>query len=243
MVAHMKVFTDKSHAVHKMQIWPRKHELEFKDMWTQFKFGLACSLPVLLGLGALELLILMSAYLGPAPSAATVVGLQIENVTWAASFGICVAAVSLVGFEIGAGTTEKGKKIAKLIMHQTLVISLVICFLIYMFNWEIVKLYTDLKNIEVYFQKISLPLVLMLFFDFFVTVLFGIIKGLAKQVDLFVPIFVSLYVFGLTSEYILCFELGYDIEGLFYGLAISWFICAFWLYYLVFHQYDWDKIA
>ena len=198
MLLHLAHFTPKAHAVHNMRIWPTPHEMRPAHLYAQLKFGLACTLPNILGLGAFELLILMSAYLGPAQSSATVVGLQIENVTWACAFGICVAAVSLVGFQIGAGNSSQGKNIATLILWQTLVVTTVICLLIYAFNRHIVTLYTDNTEIVNSFSKISLSLALLVFFDFFVSVLFGIIKALAKQTDLFIPIFVSYYLIGFT---------------------------------------------
>lgn len=180
MLIYEKFIVPKDHPIHKMKIFPKKEELLPKDLLKQLKFGLNCTLPVIFGLGAFELMILMSAYLGPVKSTALVISLQIENIVWASAFGISVAAVSLIGFEIGAGNHVKAKEIAVLIMHQTLVITSVTCLLIYFYNQQVVGAYTDNGVIREEFSGVSLSLVLMIFFDFLITVMFGIFKALAK---------------------------------------------------------------
>lgn len=147
-----------------------------------------------------------SAYLAPYKSAALVIGLQIETVTWAYGEGLKVAAVSMVGFQIGAGDIRKAKHIKKLILAQTFAFALVISTLIFTFNQYLVQAYTDNLQIKQVFNDYALALVCLLSADLVLSVLFGLFKALGKQIDLLLPSLVCCYFIGLPVGNFLCFQ-------------------------------------
>ena len=51
--------------------------------------------------------------MGATTSSAFVIAVQVDNLTFACSYGIQVATVALVGFEIGAGDLAQARKISK----------------------------------------------------------------------------------------------------------------------------------
>jgi len=108
---------------------------------------------------------LESAKLEPYKSAALVIALQIESVTWACGEGIKVATVSLVGFEIGAGNIAKAKKITKLILIQLIIVIFILFTLIYCSKWYLVQAFTDDIKIRKTFIRYSFALVCLICSD------------------------------------------------------------------------------
>lgn len=244
MLLFQHYFLEKEHPIHRIVGVPvSKETYGWKEMQSQLAFGLACSVPTFLRWVQFELMGVESAYLESYKSAAVTIGLQVESLTWGFSEGIKVAAVSLIGFEMGAGNIEKSKRLARLVMLQTLVFIVFCCSLLYFFTLELIQVYTQNTLIVQAFQNHALALLLLISGDLFLSALVGLVKALGKQVDLMLPSLVCCYFIALPTSYYFCFHTSLQASGLFFGTFIGYAIFCFWLAILICFKYDWQLIS
>ena len=83
---------------------------------------------------------------------------------------------------------------------------------------------------------------LCFFFDGFVTVKIGIIKGIGKQAQATVAYLICFYLISVPCSYLFCFVLGYGIEGLWMGLSIGLATLVLSLTFII-QRADWLRIA
>ena len=111
-------------------------------------FGFVCAIPIFFGWGAYEVLIVFSSYTGAVNSAAFVVGMQLDYFAYSCAYGIQIATVALIGFEIGAGNIEEAKRIAKYLLLHILIISFGVAFLIWIFAYSVISAFTPNSDIH-----------------------------------------------------------------------------------------------
>lgn len=197
----------------------------FKNFWSDiFKF-LKYALPSagMLALDQInfEITQIEANYLGIETQAAHVAVANTVTCIYMIPSGLGIALASIVGNYVGAGNEAKAKMYAQAGCLLFFFTNFPIEVLIVMFREPLSKLYTyDEKTAEI----ISNLLVVVMVFnaiDFFHIVLCGVLKGIAKQDFAFLLILISYYIFGIPFGYVAAFIFGWDIYGIWAGLALG----------------------
>jgi MATE family multidrug resistance protein len=147
-----------------------------------------------------------------------------------------------VGNSIGEMNVKKAKAYAKYIMLLGISFELFVLFNLNVFKKEVAMIFTDE---DVVIQHISNSLFwqsLSLFFDAFVTIEIGIIKGIGKQAQATVAYAICFYLVSLPCTYMLCFICKYSLSGLWGGVSTGLSLLVIYITRLLIGS-DWHKIA
>lgn len=88
MLFFQSYLVEKEHKVHLMVFMPKPKDILVKETLDQAGFSLICAIPSFFAWAAYEILVIFSSYLGAHQSAAFVISMQLENVSWACAYGI-----------------------------------------------------------------------------------------------------------------------------------------------------------
>lgn len=243
MLLFQTYLVEKEHAIHKMVFKPSLKDFDKKETLSQLGFGLVCAFPGVFGWAAYEVLVVFSSYLGAANSAAFVISMQLDNFAYSCAYGVQIATVALVGFEIGAGNIQEARRIGRYLVLHIFIVSFFTIFMVWILDSYIIAAYTPDKEIQKSFLTALPALLLLIFNDSFIAIVYGLNKSLAKQEDLILTIFVPLYFIGMPLEYYLGMKTDLGISGLLLGLFTGVAISNLWNAYLVWGKYDWSEIS
>ncbi|WP_242928980.1 MATE family efflux transporter [Pontibacter vulgaris] len=204
--------------------------LSFIHMYRIFKLGLPISGQMLFEMGAFSFSAIMIGWLGAKELAAHQIAINVASVTYMMASGIAAAATIRVGNQKGLGN-YRAMRIAGLSSFAMGAIFMTASgLLMVLFNKVIPGLYIDDPEVM---QIASVLLIIAALFqisDGVQVVGLGALRGLE---DVRIPGIISLiayWVIGLPVGYLLCFKLGFGVNGIWTGLLVGLSVAAVLLF-------------
>ncbi len=204
--------------------------LSFIHMYRIFKIGLPISGQMLFEMGAFGFSAIMIGWLGAKELAAHQIAINVASVTYMMASGIAAAATIRVGNQKGLGN-YRAMRIAGLSSFAMGVIFMIASgLLMVLLNNVIPGFYIDDPEV---IQIASVLLIIAALFqisDGVQVVGLGALRGLE---DVRIPGIISLvayWIIGLPVGYLLCFKLGFGVNGIWMGLLVGLSVAAVLLF-------------
>lgn len=208
----------------------RLRHLSFMHIYRIFKLGLPISGQMIFEMGAFSFSAIMIGWLGAKQLAAHQIAINVASVTYMMASGIAAAATIRVGNQKGLGNF-RGMRVAgfssfamgalfMLASGLLMVVGNKLIPMLYIDDVEVIQIASTLLIIAALFQ-IS---------DGVQVVGLGALRGLE---DVRIPSLISLlayWVIGLPVGYILCFKLGFGVNGVWAGLLVGLSVAAVLLF-------------
>lgn len=172
------------------------------------------------GIG-IELLTLMSNFLGAIPLAANVCLLNFIFLVFTIPNGLASTTTTLVGNSVGAGNKHNLLKYSYIGVLLGLLASLIISAFIYIFKDLISSIYTNEPNVNKQLSLLLSIYAICIIPDTLQQILMSILKGLGLQKIASIICMIILYPVNITLAYILAFKLDLGVEGLWYSQTLS----------------------
>lgn len=157
-------------------------------------------------------------------------------------YGFSLAAVSMIGQALGADRPAEARRICKVVLFTTSAVCLLTALVLNFSAGGLISLFTeDLVIAELAKDTFGI-FVLAFAFDWVQCCACGLIKGAGLQsvgslCSLFCLCFIS-----LPTSYLLTFQFGFGIKGLWIGYGVSSFVLT-GLYCYVLKTLDWKAVA
>ncbi|KAI9367448.1 mate-domain-containing protein [Aspergillus egyptiacus] len=189
---------------------------------------------------AFEVLTLGSSYLGTTPLAAQSVLATISSITYQIPFTLSISASTRVANLIGATLVKAARTTAKVAMWGSLLVGLLNMIFLSLLRYYIPRLFTsDDEVIELVARVLPLCAAFQLF-DATAAICNGILRGLGRQeIGGYVQIF-CYYAIAMPISFGTSFGLGWDLFGLWSGVAIALFLVSI-IEALFLKQTDWNR--
>ena len=208
----------------------RLRHFSFLHVYRIFKLGLPISGQMIFEMGAFSFSAIMIGWIGAKQLAAHQIAINVASVTYMMASGIAAAATIRVGNQKGLGNF-RGMRVAGLSSFAMGTLFMIGSGLLMVIGNEIIPmLYID--DPEVIHIASSLLIIAALFqiSDGVQVVGLGALRGLE---DVRIPSLISLlayWVIGLPVGYLLCFKLGFGVDGIWTGLLVGLSVAAILLF-------------
>jgi MATE family multidrug resistance protein len=185
------------------------------------KIGLPAATQILLEIGAFGAAAMLAGRLNPIALAAHQVALNCAALSFMVPLGIASAAAVAVGQATGRGQLSVARREGFIAIGLACAFMFCAALAFLLIPRQILTFYTD--NKEVMATGVSLLAIAALFqlFDGIQTVATGALRGLGKTSIAMKVNFVGYWLFGLPIGYVLCFQLGIGVRGLWWGLTMA----------------------
>ena len=157
-------------------------------------------------------------------------------------YGLALAAVSMIGHQLGANKPREAVRNCKFIALTTSVICFFFILVLYGAKNALISLFTDNEEVARLAESAFLVFILAFMFDWKQCCASGIIKGAGYQSYASVCSFGCLMGIAMPMSYLLTFKLDFGISGLWTGYGLSTFTLTA-LYYTILACIDWEKTA
>lgn len=208
----------------------RLRHLSFLHIYRIFKLGLPISGQMIFEMGAFSFSAIMIGWLGAKELAAHQIAINVASVTYMMASGIAAAATIRVGNQKGMGNF-RGMRVAGLSSFAMGALFMLGSGLLMIAGNQLIPmLYID--DVEVIEIASTLLIIAALFqiSDGVQVVGLGALRGLE---DVRIPSLISLlayWVIGLPTGYLLCFKLGFGVNGVWTGLLVGLSVAAILLF-------------
>ena len=145
------------------------------------KYGVPTMIMLWLEFWWFESLTLMSGYIGPNEQGASLILFTIEAFFYMSATGVSLSSSTLIGNSLGAMKPANVKIYLSVSIFLSFVLSLFICFLLIVFRYQIISIFSDYQPIIDIFVSTAPIVALMTFGDFMQCVLGGIIRAMGYQ--------------------------------------------------------------
>lgn len=240
MLASLVLFIGKNSAFHEFKIM-RMH----KPRWVYIRKILRLGFPVGIALCVEECLFvvvaLMMGHLGVVPLAAHQIALQCMMIAVMISIGIAQAAAVRVSFALGSGENKKAVFKAYMAITTGFLLATLAALVFWLFGKSLANLFlnpavsTNRPVLELATQLLMIVAIFHII-DAIQIITNGILRGFQ---DTLVPMligFISFWMMGVGSGYVLGFRFGYGAVGLWWGLAIGITVSALLLQWRLYTQ-------
>lgn len=210
--------------------WKRKY-LSGRHMWRLLRLGLPISVQMIFEMGAFSFSAIMIGWLGARELAAHQIAINVAALTYMMAGGIGTAATIRVGNFFGQGKPGEVRAAGLSALVMAVVFMSVTGLILVVANHQIPQFY--IQDPEVIELAAGLLVIAAIFqvSDGVQVVGLGCLRGLE---DVKIPSIVSLlayWVLGLPIGYLLCFKLGFGVNGIWTGLLIGLTVAALLLYF------------
>lgn len=203
--------------------WP---QLDFTDFGPQFMYYLKYALPSALSLFIDQINYEITQYeanqLGVTEQTSHIGAANTTNFFFMITLGVSITISAVVGNFVGKADPYRAKLYARAscIVISCLIIPIVLILMIFKTSWS--QAYTYVRTIQDLEVQSMLRTLLpfsnaFVVIDCFEFILLGILKGLARQHEASIAIFISYNIFSLPIGYYLAFHCGMSIYGIWTG--------------------------
>lgn len=185
---------------------------------------------------ASEILIIIASFLSPLLMSANVCIYNFSVILYAVSNSINLAACNLIAN--GVGKTNV-KLVQNYVLSTFIYVILILCILvpsIYYFDIYIAHFYTKHENISKEIINVIPAFLLVLVFDFLLTSIVGINKGLGRQKDAVKFWLGYQYLFGIPFLIFITFYLKTELKGLWFGQSLNLSIVFLGMLYILYRK-------
>ena len=183
--------------------------------------GLPAATQILMEIGAFGAAAVLAGRLSPTAMAAHNIALNCAAVSYMVPLGISSAAAVAVGQAIGGRSFALARRMGYMAVGLGCTFMACSAALFLAIPQRILSIYTtDVGVLATGVSLLSIAAVFQLF-DGLQTVLTGALRGVGNTRIAMIVNFVGYWLFGLPVGYVLCFQRGYGIAGLWWGLTIA----------------------
>jgi MATE family multidrug resistance protein len=195
------------------------------------RIGFPAATQILLEIGAFGTAAVMAGRLNPVALASHQIALNCAAVTFMVPLGISSAAAVSVGQAIGAGDIARARRRGFLAVALACVFMTGAVFAFILIPRPILKIYTsDPRLLRIGTGLLAIAAAFQLF-DGIQTVSTGALRGLANTRTAMLVNFLGYWFFGLPVGYVLCFDFGFGVYGIWWGLTLALIAIACTLLY------------
>lgn len=166
-------------------------------------------------------------------TAANNLALNIGSLAFMIPLSISAAVSVKVGHAYGEKDFETINVFSQMSLFASLMFTLLMGALFYLFPHPIMSLYTDDKLVLDWAKKLLFWIACFQLFDGAQITIAGILRGLSVTKETSLSIFTGYWLIGLPLGYYLAFQKGLEAQGFWIGLAISLAIVAGMLAYIL----------
>ena len=175
--------------------------------------GLSASVNVFSEMGMYELAIFLAQFRGVDYLSTVVIAFQIITLIYSTTYGVCYASAALIGSALGSGDVAGVRRYIKLCLGNTLVESVVLALLGYLFRRELVSLFTADEQVITETTSILWVLLLEVPLDHLQTFCsYGVLVTVGRQV--FVATALSIICYGVCTPVIVALIFFSPLGGL-----------------------------
>ncbi len=200
------------------------------------KLGFPAATQILMEVGAFGAASLISGRLSAVAMAAHQIAITCASISYMVPLGISSAAAVAVGQAIGAGEPVRARRLGYIAVGLGVAFMACAALAFILIPLPILRIYT--RDPSVLLTGVSLLAIAAAFqlFDGLQTVLTGALRGVGNTRIPALANFAGYWVFGLPIGYLLCFNLGYGLPGLWWGLTIALILISITLL-ITWHRY------
>mmetsp|Transcript_13335 Transcript_13335/g.12084 ORF Transcript_13335/g.12084 Transcript_13335/m.12084 type:complete len:562 (+) Transcript_13335:43-1728(+) len=193
----------------------------FKGLFDYFKLGLPGTVMLCSEWWAFEILTIFSSLLGTDSVAAQAIIIQTVTLCFMIPLGIGIGTSSLVGNALGAGKKQLAIQLARLSIKTIVVIQSMVAILLYFFGHYFVGFFTKDENVKAIANSVMPFLSIFTILDALQGVASGTLRGTGKQFIGAVTNVFAFYCVGLPLAWVVCFRLGFGLNGLMMGISLG----------------------
>lgn len=195
-----------------------------------FKIGAGSGLQWMFEVSAFAFAMVMVGWIGKREQAAHQIALQLAAMTYLIASGISAAASVRVGNQLGVKDISS-LRLAALSAFAMVIISQVIFALFFIvFRFVMPVIFNDEQEVRDIVASLLLITALFQLSDGVQVVALGVLRGIK---DVTIPTWITFSVYwlvGLPCSYLLAFNLGFGVQGVWFGLTIALTLAAIFLY-------------
>lgn len=201
-----------------LQPWDRK---ALTQWWEFIQLGLPGTVMLCSEWWAYEILTIFASVLGTAQVAAQTIIMQTASLAFMIPLGIGVACSSLVGNALGASKKSLAVSLGKMSLVVILVMEIGVSIVMFCAGSYFVDAFTNDESVKKVANRAIPFLCLFTFIDGLQGVASGVLRGAGKQFIGAVANLIAFYIIGLPMAWLVCFKMGYGVNGLMLGMAFG----------------------
>jgi MATE family multidrug resistance protein len=194
-----------------------------------FYLGLPNGLTYVFEVGAFSFSSIMIGWLGSAPLAAHQIALNLASISFLVTVGIGAAGTIRIGSEIGLHRPDKARYAGRVAMTLGALYMLVSACLVFCTREFLASIYTNDIHVIAFASTYLAVAAAFQFFDGIQAVAVGILRGLQDTKWPSILAFIAYWIIGLPIGYYLAFQLGFEGQGIWWGLFIGLMFVAVFL--------------
>jgi multidrug resistance protein, MATE family len=205
--------------------------LSLERMASIFRIGAGSGLQWMFEVGAFAFAMVMIGWIGKREQAAHQISLQLASMTYLIASGISAAASVRVGNQLGAKNILSLRQAASSAFVMIIISQVIFATAFILLRFVLPVVFNDELAVR---EIVSSLLLIAAFFqlsDGVQVVALGVLRGIK---DVTIPTwitFVSYWVIGLPSSYVLAFVFGLGVQGIWFGLTIALTLAAILLFF------------
>ena len=194
-----------------------------------FRLGLPNGMTYIFEVGAFTLSSVMMGWLGSGPLAAHQIALSLAAVSFLVTVGIGAAGSIRVGFERGQNRMDAARFAGRVAIGLGALYMLFSAVFVYIFREFLASFYTNDPKVLIFAMSFLGVAAAFQFFDGVQAVAVGVLRGLEDTKWPSVLAFIAYWIIGLPTGYYLAFHLGWQGEGIWWGLFVGLAFIAIFL--------------
>jgi MATE family multidrug resistance protein len=206
--------------------WPGPH---WDQLRTLIRLGAPAAGQIVLEVGAFGVATLFAGRLTAGALAAHQIVLNCASTTFRVPLGVSAAAAVAVGHAIGAGDAARARRAGWLALGLGVSFMALAAVFFISLPGPLMHIYTEDATVVQLGERLLLLAAAFQIFDGMQTVATGALRGLGETRQ---PMLINLggyWFFGLPLGYVLCFNRGLGVFGIWIGLTISLIVIAIYL--------------
>ena len=190
------------------------------------RLGFPAASQVALEVGVFAAATALAGRLDPVASGSHQIALNIASLAFMVPLGLASAAAVRVGYAYGAGDTHRAARAGWTALVSGGLIMTAIGLVFFLWPVALLRVFSsDPRIIEIGVGLLAIAAAFQLF-DGTQAVATGALRGISETRMPMIVNFVGHWVLGLPVSYVLCFQLGWGVQGLWLGLSIGLIVAA-----------------
>nr|XP_011437638.2 multidrug and toxin extrusion protein 1-like [Crassostrea gigas] len=222
--------------------WTGWSKESFNDWGHYVKLAIPGLLMICMEFWGLEIIVLLSGYLGKADLAANTIGYYTGGLSYMIIFGMSLAAGMRIGLLLGAGDSEQARIASRVALCCNLIIAFVIAILFASLKDYIPKIFSSDADVLELASPVMLQLAIYKVFDTTQANCGGILRGIGLHAFGAIFNFIGYYVITLPISIPLMLRTHLGVSGAWWGMIVGSFTVSV-IYLIKIFTIDWEKEA
>ncbi|KAJ3074487.1 hypothetical protein HDU98_011170 [Podochytrium sp. JEL0797] len=220
--------------------WEWNQVLNTRKLWTVLALGTAGVLMTCSEWWAWEIVALVAGLLGPEYLAAQTIVLSATSWAYTMPLGVAIACTTRIGNALGAGCPDRGKLAAFVVLCLGLFLALMNSTLLMLGRNQLGYIFSDDPAVIAIVKQIVPLASAFQIADVLGCICGGILRGVGRpEIGAYLNL-IGYYILGIPIGVFFCFQLGWDLFGLWIGLTVALVVVTTVEIYMI-SLLDWNK--